>query len=43
MSELEGETGVDLCTWAMDFRLKVQLESTLSCRTERTLEAASLG
>jgi hypothetical protein len=27
-SGLEGVTGVDLCTWAMDFRPKVQSAST---------------
>jgi hypothetical protein len=27
-SGLEGATGVDLCTWAMDFRPKVQSAST---------------
>jgi hypothetical protein len=27
-SELEGATGVDLCTWAMDFRPKVWSTST---------------
>jgi hypothetical protein len=27
-SELEGVTGVDLCTWAMDFRPKVRSTST---------------